>query len=524
MKAYFCQCFKGLFTVIGLLILVLLVSKPQSTIATHGQEPETTAFINVKVIPMDTERVLEDQTVIIEGDRIAAIGPADKVTVPTGAEIIDGNGAYLMPGLVDMHTHIDGDREFGLYLANGVTTLRAVNADSKALHVSKKVQSGELIGPHIYTAAKLGGFPPFFIFLRYVYAYKFVVVLIGGIVLFGTVRIGFRLTGKKLPHPIFKILPFSGILLLLAVAGAFTNLISPQPFYDFADLHTASSPKNIEKMVRQYKEDGYDSIKTQWFMSREIFDRMMIVAKELDMEAFGHIPSEVGVEHYIKSGAHPEHDYQLAALLAKDYHREVGPNPLDPFDFSEATEKMPALTKLMKEKGTVFTPTMTVFEAINQIFAHFDNMKETPLFKQPEFRYVPHEIMSEWTNPENEEFKIVMSVKGLSSIKEIIPDPARREEFLRIGKQTVKALHEAGVPVMVGSDSSDPGVVWGFSMHWELELFVEAGLTPFEALAAATRVPSKFLKSDTGTIEVGKQADLVLFPENPLKDITKMQE
>jgi imidazolonepropionase-like amidohydrolase len=77
---------------------------------------------------------------------------------------------------------------------------------------------------------------------------------------------------------------------------------------------------------------------------------------------------------------------------------------------------------------------------------------------------------------------------------------------------------------MVGSDSSDPGVVWGFSLHRELELFVEAGLTPFEALVAATRVPSEFLKSGAGTIEVGKRADLVLFPESPLEDIKRTRK
>jgi hypothetical protein len=490
----------------------------------HAQD--STAFVNVNVIPMDTESVLVGYTVVVVGDQIAAVGPSADVDVPSDAVVIDANGAYLMPGLADMHTHLDGDREFGLYLANGVTTLRAISADSKALDVSKKVQSGELIGPRIYTAASLGGFPPYFIYMRMVYAYKFAVVLIGGLVLFGIVRIGLRLAGKskKLPHPLLKFLPFSGTLLAVAVIATFTNFISPQPLYDFASGSVASSPKHAERIVRQYKEAGHDFIKTQWFMSREMFDRMMTVAKELGMEASGHIPAEVGVEHYIKSGAHPEHDYQLAALLAKDYEREVGPNPLDPFDFSETTAKMPALVKLMKENGAVFTPTMTVFDALHQIFSHIDNLPETPLYKQPEFRYVPHEIMSEWTNPENEEFTIVMSVKGLSSIKEIIPEPARREEFLRISKKIVKALHEAGVPVMIGSDSSDPGVVWGFSLHRELELFVESGLTPFEALAAATRVPSEFLNSGAGTIEVGKYADLVLFPENPLGDITRTRK
>lgn len=69
------------------------------------------AFVNVNVVPMDSERILENQTVVIQGERITVIGTADEVVVPQGAEIVDGNGAYLMPGLADMHTHLTFDAD-----------------------------------------------------------------------------------------------------------------------------------------------------------------------------------------------------------------------------------------------------------------------------------------------------------------------------------------------------------------------------------------------------------------------------
>lgn len=86
---------------------------------------------------MDTERVLENQTVIAEGDRITAIGPVDEATVPDGVEIVEGNGAYLMPGLADMHMHLQlRDPDPGhlvLYLAEGTTTVRSFNGQPEEI-------------------------------------------------------------------------------------------------------------------------------------------------------------------------------------------------------------------------------------------------------------------------------------------------------------------------------------------------------------------------------------------------------
>ena len=88
-----------------------------------------TAFVNVNVIPMDVEHVLESRTVIVEDDRIISIELADGASIPEGAEVIEGNGAYLLPGLGDMHAHLElRDRDPGsllLFLAQGTTTVRS---------------------------------------------------------------------------------------------------------------------------------------------------------------------------------------------------------------------------------------------------------------------------------------------------------------------------------------------------------------------------------------------------------------
>jgi hypothetical protein len=96
-----------------------------------GARAGVTAFVNVNVVPMDTERVLTNQTVVVQDGRIIVLGPADKVKVPAGAVQVDGRGRYLMPGLGDMHTHVPNQDNYGQsihrllsYLANGVTTVR----------------------------------------------------------------------------------------------------------------------------------------------------------------------------------------------------------------------------------------------------------------------------------------------------------------------------------------------------------------------------------------------------------------
>ena len=96
---------KRVLIMIGGVFLLLVLYGTYTPHRVFAQEPKTTAFVNVNVIPMETEQVLENQTVVVEGDRIIIIGPADEVTVPAVAQVIEGDGAYLMPGLADMHIH-----------------------------------------------------------------------------------------------------------------------------------------------------------------------------------------------------------------------------------------------------------------------------------------------------------------------------------------------------------------------------------------------------------------------------------
>ncbi|GMR11975.1 MAG: amidohydrolase family protein [Gemmatimonadota bacterium] len=120
------------------------------------QSTGTIVFTNVNVVPMDADRVLKSQTVIVQGDRIRDMGPTSNISVPSGATRIDGSGKYLMPGLAEMHGHMPGgdleETVMFLYVANGVTTVRGMLGRDFHLELRRKAQAGEIIAPTLYMA------------------------------------------------------------------------------------------------------------------------------------------------------------------------------------------------------------------------------------------------------------------------------------------------------------------------------------------------------------------------------------
>lgn len=111
------------------------------------------AFVHVHVVPMDSERVLRDYTVLVDKGRITRVGPSKDVPVPAGAQRIDGRGElYLMPGLCDSHIHVLDPDEFTLYVANGVTTVRNMSGEPFHLQWRREIDDGRMFGPTLITA------------------------------------------------------------------------------------------------------------------------------------------------------------------------------------------------------------------------------------------------------------------------------------------------------------------------------------------------------------------------------------
>jgi cytosine/adenosine deaminase-related metal-dependent hydrolase len=141
----------SLLMIVALSLCAFARPVPDSPARARKQREQVTAFVNVNVVTMERDEVLPNRTVIVREGRISQIGPTASTKIPAGAQRLDGQGKYLMPGLVDMHVHLHSTLEFPLYLANGVTTVYNLNGRPAHLAWRDRVARGELIGPTIYT-------------------------------------------------------------------------------------------------------------------------------------------------------------------------------------------------------------------------------------------------------------------------------------------------------------------------------------------------------------------------------------
>jgi imidazolonepropionase-like amidohydrolase len=136
---------------------------PSLAIAQGAPQDPVTAFVDVNVIPLDRNRVAERQTVVVRGDRIVAFGPVASTAVPAGATRIDGRGKYLVPGLAEMHAHVIGGNNpnheqlnrdiMFLYIANGITSIRAMLGAPNQIPLREQLRRGEMLGPTMYVSA-----------------------------------------------------------------------------------------------------------------------------------------------------------------------------------------------------------------------------------------------------------------------------------------------------------------------------------------------------------------------------------
>ena len=126
--------------------------------ATPAMANVLTAFVNVNVVPMSSETIVTQQTVIVDDGKILVIGDVDTTPIPDGAKVIDGTDRFLMPGLAEMHAHVPEagseviDRYFNLYVANGVTTIRGMLGRQSHLALRADLENGVVFGPRLVTS------------------------------------------------------------------------------------------------------------------------------------------------------------------------------------------------------------------------------------------------------------------------------------------------------------------------------------------------------------------------------------
>ena len=257
----------------------------------------------------------------------------------------------------------------------------------------------------------------------------------------------------------------------------------------------ANTPSDGRQTVRIAKAQGYEFIKVYSGLNIETFKAIIDEANTQGMKVIGHIPN--AFKGRIEEAFVPHFDM---VAHAEEYAKQT-----DSFTVQDAKR----FAKLAKANGTWLTPTLITMERIAEQARSLDGIRNLPGLK-----YVHPLMQSRWLTSNN---------YNTGTNPERI---AYFEKLIAFHMLLVKSFKEAGVPIVAGTDAGNPGVVWGFSLHDEIELLVKAGLTTEEALASATRLPATWLgiEKKIGTVEVGKYADLILLDANPLEDISNTRK
>lgn len=434
------------------LLLPLLAcagSTGPSTDRTAPADPGTTAFVGVTVIPMTSPGlVLPDQTVIVRGGRIAEVGPRSGIAVPAGAQRIDGTGRFLIPGLADLHVHLeyfDDPEILRLFLEHGVTTVRNMDGRPYLLEWRDRIAAGELAGPAIVTAGPL--------------------------------------------------------------------LDGDPPLRD--DNTVVRDTAEAARIVAGQHAAGYDFIKVYTNLSPETWTAILAAARERGMPVAGHVPRGVSVEQALEAGmASIEHLDGYDDLIEADdspfrsrwhWSKRYLAMPADAAKMRSAAERTAAA-------GVWSVPTLVEKEKLAPL------AEMSGWLARPEIQRLPRQFRDAW-DPAGWDPQRRGAVERMDAEDFALLARGRRQRLA-----LVKALSDAGAGLLVGSDTPNPFVVPGFAVLEEIRLFGEAGLTPDQALAAATREAARFLRQEEefGTIAPGRRADLVLLAANPLDDLTHL--
>ncbi|UCH20714.1 MAG: amidohydrolase family protein [Deltaproteobacteria bacterium] len=459
---------KSLWATILSLLLIVGCSRYKISLPSPDQKGEVViAFQNVNLVPMTDEKIVKNQTVLVKGKRIVEIGSSKTVAVPANSKLIDGTGAYLMPGLADMHMHTRDNWDdwlsiwpvspFNLYLANGVTTIRNFGPEEGSrnyvLGWRDKINNGRLIGPNIYTS---------------------------GPIIYGPVLNPQKTVRKQ----ITKGYDFIKLYSFLSREDFYNAMITAKQASKYTAGHIP-----FQVGLQDVLSEGMDEIAHVEELAWEFVD-------------FDKTKGLTG-------GKWMTYVIHTAYRQFKPY---LGLN-LEELDGRYGKAALSLARKVYAADVPVCT-TLFLDEVI------VEKLSEPERFlSKPENRYLPRSYIAAFKQGREKHQMQVRGGEDFASFKR------------RVDRILLKYLKEAGVSIVLGSDAGTGwmGLVPGFSIHEELRVLTENGFTPYEAIKTGTvnaaLVTEKMnARGDFGTLEIGKRADLILVENNPLEDIANIKK
>lgn len=440
-----------------LLLPLLVLAALVLNLSSPSTQPKSLVFTHVTIIDVTGAPVKSDMTVVVDGNRISELGPTTNLRVPKDAQVVDATGKFLIPGLWDMHVHW-----------------------------------------FRYDKAFLQLFP--------------INGVTGVRIMWGApIHFGWR---KEIEE---------GTLLGPRMTIAGSILDGPKPIWPGSTA--ISNEDEARQAVISTKQQGYDFVKVYSLLPRKTYLAIADEAKKQRIPFAGHVPNFLSVTEASDAGqksiehltgilaACSSRDEEVRERLVNAFSNlrpgQTLPNPaiLRPLTrlilATFSTEKANAVFARLKQNNTWQCPTFTVLRS--GAFLNDPDFRDDPRLK-----YMPAQLRASW-NPWNDFRFRTRTAQDFALSKLVYKKHIELAGLMR----------RAGVEFLAGTDVLNPFCFPGFSLHDELAIMVEAGLSPMEALQTATLNPARFLgkEKDFGTITRGKIADLVLLDANPLADI-----
>lgn len=425
LKKFFLIVSAGILCLTLVVIVLLALDTHNTKYLTIENIPgcNTASYLiaNINIVPMTKDTILAHKMVFVMNGIIEHI--ADSIDME-GVEIIDGENHFMSPGLIDMHVHVWDKYELGLYLANGVTTLRNLWGMPQHLRMRKEINEGKIIGPMFFTSSP-------------------------------------KLTGKSDPG---------------------------------ADKIQISTPEEAKKSVIQYQKRGYDFIKIYAGLTGDLFEAIKEQSKISGISIVSHPSREIPyLSQFIPQVSSLEHAEEIVQQ-ALDYR-------LDSFGLEVVIQQFVL-------SGKSFCPTLTGYYKIFEMLE-----KGQHILNADPVHYINPLIQ---TGDSKVQYKRWEDEKEHNNL---LAENIYEQHLFHL--YIVNRMVKSGVNVVCGTDAGIGVTAPGYSIHEELAMYREAGMSNYEALKTATINPTKTHEEfkQLGTIEQGKYANFIITAHNPLENL-----